>query len=186
MSSRPINLTTPAFPNAPPILSECNSIEHDSDFTFGALVANQVARAVLAAANYACLEVIVVLGEGGNGSLVCEVFAIAEAAAAIPFELADFCGGEEDSALLEGSYDRLDHIHTDLDNARTSILTSIDTHTTQIINNDNANRDILINEVRKLSCDVMRLLNTPEGQRASSNSSCMGQPQFPYNFPEKP
>ena len=36
------------------------------------------------------------------------VNAIAQDVAAIPFELASFCGGEEDSGLLEGSFDRLD------------------------------------------------------------------------------
>src|SRR5688500_6693326 len=52
---------TPGFPSAPPILSECDSIVHDSGFTFGALVAFQVVRTVLAAAEFVCQEVIVIL-----------------------------------------------------------------------------------------------------------------------------
>jgi hypothetical protein len=217
-TASPVNLT-PGFPNAPSILSECDDIEHDSGFTFGALVAFQVLRTVLAAAEFACLEVVVILGEGGNGSAVCIPFAIAQDVAAIPYELADFCGGEEDSAIAQGSYDRLEHVHNDLDAARTAILSSIDTHTTQIINNDNANRvtivnndnanrvliinndntnrdiiladalanrDFLVAELRRVACDMLRLENTPDGQRASSNPSCVGQPQFPYNFPEHP
>lgn len=203
----PVRLT-PGFPNAPPIFGDCDNIEHDSGFTFGALVAFQVVRTILAAAEFVCQEVVVILGEGGNTSLVCVPFAVAQDVAAIPYELADFCGGEEDSALAQGSYDRLEHVHNDLDAARTSILTSIDTHTTQIIDNDNsnrvliinndnanrdiiladalANRDFLVAEVRRVACDILRLENTPEGQRSSANPSCVGQPQFPYNFPEHP
>ena len=176
-------------------------------------------RTILAAAEFACEETIVILGEGGNGAAVCIPLAIAQDVAAIPFELASFCGGEEDSALLQGSYDRLAHIHTDLDSARTaiinnsntnktevinkidantaSIIDNIDANTnlivnndnsnrTQIINNDNANRDAVIMELRNLGCEIVRLLNTPEGQRASSALACVGQPSYPYNFPEKP
>ena len=207
------------FPGAPSILADCNNIEHGSSFTFGALVAFQVARTVLAAAEFACQETVVILGEGGNGSAACIPLAIATDVAAIPFELASFCGGEEDSAVLQGAYDRLGHIHTDLDAARTaiinnnnsnkteivntinantaSIISNIDANTdlivnndnsnrTQIINNDNANRDAVIQELRNLGCEIVRLLNTPEGQRASSALACVGQPSYPYNFPEKP
>ena len=189
--------STPGFPQAPDILAACDDIEHDSAFTFGALVAFQVLRTVLAAAEFVCQEVIVILGEGGNTSLVCVPFAIAQDVAAIPYELADFCGGEEDSALLQGSYDRLDHIHSDLESARADIITNDNTNRDLviandntnrdlIIANDNANRDILQGEIRNLSCDLMRLLNTPEGLRSSANPACAGQPQFPYNFPEHP
>ena len=189
--------STPGFPNAPDILAACDDIEHDSAFTFGALVAFQVLRTVLAAAEFVCQEVIVILGEGGNTSLVCVPFAIAQDVAAIPHELADFCGGEEDSALLQGSYDRLDHIHTDLETARADIINNDNTNRDLviandntnrdlIIANDNANRDLIMGELRNLTCDLMRLSATPLGQRESDNPSCAGQPQFPYNFPEHP
>ena len=218
------------FPGSGSILSDCNNISHSSSFTFGALVAFQVVRTILAAAEFACEETIVILGEGGNAAAACIPLAIAQDVAAIPFELASFCAGEEDSAVLQGAYDRLEHIHTDLDAARTaivnnnnpnkteiinnsnanttevinkidantaSIISNIDANTnlivnndnsnrTQIINNDNANRDAVINELRNLGCEIVRLLNTPEGQRASSALACVGQPSYPYNFPEKP
>src|SRR5262245_33927513 len=102
---------TPGFPDRPAILADCNNIAHDSAFTFGALIAVQVADGLLAALGRVCDEVVVVLGEGGNTSLVCLPLEIALSAAKIPFELADFCGGEEDSSFLEGSFDRLGHIH---------------------------------------------------------------------------
>lgn len=177
---------TPGFPQAPEVIAACDDIVHDSQFTFGALVAFQVVRTILAAAEFVCLETVVILGEGGNTSLVCVPFAVGQDVAAIPYELADFCGGEEDSALAQGSYDRLDHIHTDLEGARADIIANDNTNRDLIIANDNANRDILIGELRNLSCDLMRLSATPLGQRASDNPSCAGQPQFPYNFPEHP
>lgn len=67
----------------------------------------------------------------------------------------------------------------------TSIITNDNSNRTMIIDNDNTNRDLMVAEMRRIGCDVIRLLNTPEGQRQSSLSSCSGQPAFPYNFPEK-
>ena len=219
-AAKPLS-TSPPFPGAPPILGECNNIAHDSAFTFGALVAFQVLRTILAAAEFACGEVIA----GFNGAAVCIPFAIAADLAEIPFELADFCGGEEDSALIQGSYDRLEHIHNDLadastailsaqtaiinnantnttniinnantnttsiitnDNAnRASIITNANTNTTNIINNSNANKDALVAELHALGCEIVRLLNTPDGQRSSSIFTCVGQPGFPYSWNKK-
>jgi len=175
---------TPGFPNAPPIIGACDDILHDSEFTFGALVAFQVLRTVLAAAEFACLETIVILGEGGNTAALCIPFAVAQDVAAIPYELADFCGGEEDSAIGQGSYDRLEHIHLDVETARADILTSIEVHTQMIIDNDNANRDMIIQTLKNLTCDLNRLVHTPEGLRKSDIAECQGQPAYPFDFPE--
>ena len=175
---------TPGFPNAPPILAACDDILHDPEWTFGTLVAFEVLRTVLAVAEFACLETIVILGEGGNTSALCIPFSIAKDAAEIPFELADFCGGEEDSAIGQGSYDRLEHIHLDVETARADILTSIEVHTQMIIDNDNANRDMIIQTLKNLTCDLNRLVHTPEGQRRSDIVECVGQPAFPFDFPE--
>jgi hypothetical protein len=166
---------TPGFPDAPPILGACDAIPHDPAFTFAALVAFQVARAVIAGAEFACNQVVVVLGEGGNTSLACVPLAIAADAAGIPWELADFCGGEEDTALMQGSYDRLAHIHDDIEAAKQ-----------EIIANDNANRDIILGEIRNLMCDLMRVDHTPHGQRRSNNPSCAKNPAFPFDWPEHP
>jgi hypothetical protein len=174
-----------ALPNAPPILGDCDNIVHTSSFTFGALIAFQAARTVLAAAEFACEEVVVVLGEGGNGAAACIPLAIAQNVAAIPYELASFCAGEEDSALLQGSYDRLGYISTELEAARIAIINNSNANRDLIIANANANREMIINELRALGCEILRLLNTPEGQRASSILSCTSQPGFPYEWPEK-
>jgi hypothetical protein len=177
-------VNTPGFPNAPPIIGVCDDILHDPEWTFGTLVAFEVLRTVLAVAEFACLETIVILGEGGNTSALCIPFSIAKDASEIPFELADFCGGEEDSAIGQGSYDRLEHIHLDVEVARADILTSIDVHTQMIIDNDNANRDMIIQTLKNLTCDLNRLVHTPEGQRKSDIIECAGQPAFPFDFPE--
>jgi len=120
--------TSPGFPDLPPLFHECDNIEHDSDFRFGALIAFQVAREVLAAARFVCLEDI--LGE--NLALVCVPLDIAEASTAIPVELGDFCDGEEGGRIAEASFDRLDHIHTDLDAHDQNIVSRIMTHDTNI------------------------------------------------------
>ncbi|MHB0969514.1 MAG: hypothetical protein ACYC7A_12390 [Thermoanaerobaculia bacterium] len=73
----------------------------------------------------------------------------------------------------------------ELDLGVTTITNNDNSNRTMIIDNDNTNRDLMVAEMRKIGCDVIRLLNTPEGQRQSSLSSCSGQPAFPYNFPEK-
>ncbi len=179
----PIPLS-PEFPGAPPILADCNNIQHDPASTFAFLVAFQISRSVLAAAEFVCLQTV--LGE--NGAVPCVPLAIAADIAQAVFELAHFCGGEEDSAKIEGSFDRLDHIHNDLDSARTaisSIITNANTNTSSIINNANANTSMIVSELHALGCEIVRLLNTPEGQRASAIPACSGQPGFPYHWPAK-
>ncbi len=130
---------TPTLPGRPPILNDCNVIAHDSAFTFGALIAVQVADAALAAVGRVCDQVVVAAGFGSNTALVCLPLEIVLVAAKIPFQLADFCGGEEDSSFLEGTYDRVEHLHGDLeasvanDNTNTAaIQAGLATHDTSV------------------------------------------------------
>jgi len=183
------------FPDRPPIIDVCDVIPHDpaSVFTFQQIWLT--AEEVLALATRACDEVIVVLGEGGNTSLACgplEAFLIA---AQIPYEHASFCLSEETAATVEGTYERVGHLHADLDQTRAeiianddantaAIIANDDANTAAIIANDNANTAAIITELRALACDLIRLSNTPEGQRASSVASCSGHAGYPYNFPE--
>jgi hypothetical protein len=160
-SEMPRVTDTPGFPGAPPILTQCDNIVHTPGFTFGALVAWQILRGVFVTTEHVCQQVLVVAGEGGNTSTACIIPAIAVDAAAIPFELAEFCSGEEDTSLAQGSYDRLEHIHDDIEAARAQIIL----------------------EMRSLSCDLERLMHTPEGQRQSSVVECKEQPYYPYDFP---
>ena len=73
------------------------------------------------------------------------------------------------------------------DNTNTAnIITNANANKTMIINNDNANFAATINELRALGCDVIRLLNTPDGQRSSSIASCTGKPGWPYSWNKTP
>jgi hypothetical protein len=241
----------PTLPDRPPILGACNGIAHGSATTFALLVVQQAADVLLAAAGRACDQVAVVAGFGANTALVCLPLEIALTAAKIPFELASFCGGEEDSSFLEGTFDRVQHLHGDLQTEAASIRSNDDTNTSTVINNDNSNRDTIVSngnsntstivtndnsnraqiinndnantgtvinndnsnrnlivnndnsnrdvilaningakgeilaELRAVACDIVRLLNTPEGRRSSEILSCQGRPGFPYNFPER-
>jgi hypothetical protein len=131
------------LPGRPPILGACNTIAHDPTFTLVALSVQQAADVALAAAGRGCDQMAVAFGFGANTALVCLPLETALTAAKIPLELADFCGGEEDSSFLEGSYDRLEHIHADLD--------------------ENNQR---LKSVQAVQRQIIRLLLTPEGRRA--------------------
>lgn len=150
---------TPGFPDKPQILGFCDVLPpHDALARSITLGAFQAARTLLAGAEFACLQnapppVCV------NTSILCVALSVAKDLAEVPLEWLSFCAGEDDSALLQGNYDRLAHIHADIDAA--------------------------LSEIRRLSCDLLRIMHTPEGLRQSDIQSCVGQPGFPYNFPER-
>jgi len=71
-------------------------------------------------------------------------------------------------------------------NANTATIVNNDNaNKTAIITNDNANKDTLVAEIRALGCEIVRLLNTPDGQRASSILACSAAPGFPYSWNRK-
>jgi hypothetical protein len=71
-------------------------------------------------------------------------------------------------------------------NANTaSIINNDNANKTAIITNDNANTATLVAEIRALGCEIVRLLNTPDGQRASSILACSAAPGFPYSWNKK-
>ncbi len=72
------------------------------------------------------------------------------------------------------------------DNANAaSLTTTVNANTTAILANSDANRAAVVAELRALGCEIVRLLNTAEGQRASSILACQAQPNFPYKWPGK-
>jgi hypothetical protein len=160
----PLEAQSVDLPSRPPIYDKCSGISHDSDFTFWALVAQQAADAVLAGAGRICDETIVILGEGGNTSLVCLPFEIALQAAKVPFELADFCGGEEDSSYIEGSYSRLQHINNDLltlDGEVAALADALELLDAAVKANEQR-----LKTVQAVQKQIIKLLLTPEGRRA--------------------
>ncbi len=72
------------------------------------------------------------------------------------------------------------------DNTNTTTITINDNaNKTAIITNDNANTATLVAEIRALGCEIVRLLNTPDGQRASAIMACSAAPGFPYSWNKK-
>jgi hypothetical protein len=84
-----------------------------------------------------------ILGE--NGSAACVPLAIAADVANGFFDTSAWCAGEVAGNQADGSYRRLDHLHTDLENAITSIINNNNANTTTLFNNENANRTAIIN-----------------------------------------
>ena len=180
------------LPGAPDLIGQCVSptIPLDSAGRYALLIIKEVASSILAAATFVCTQDI--LGE--NGSLACVPLAIAADIANGFFDTAQFCAGEFTANQVDGSYNRLEHVHTDLaagittivnnDNSnKTAIINNDNANTTTIVNSGNANKDALVTEIRALGCEIIRLLNTPEGRRASAILACSGKPGFPYSFP---
>jgi hypothetical protein len=191
------------FPAEPPIVSGCNGVDYTSATRYAETIANEVTQSILAAAAWVCNEDI--LGE--NGSLACVPLAIAADVTQGLIDVANFCAGEVTANQVQANFDRLAHIHDDLsagistivnnnnantssiitnDNAnKTAIINNDNANTTSIITNANANKGTIVNELRALGCEIVRLLNTPEGQRASSILACSAQPGFPYSWNKK-
>jgi len=143
------------FPVASAIISACDSNPHDSQSVYDTLIAAQVTSGILAAANYVCTEDI--LGE--NGSAACIPLAIANDIAQSLYAVRQFCENEEGGAKQDSSYDRLDHIHTDLANARSDILSDNSAKLTSILNNSNANKDTIVDAVNMAKTAVINVAN---------------------------
>ncbi len=160
------NLISPQSAGLPaaPFSSLCGSTPPLSADDFFALqTALLVAKGVVSGASRGCDQVVVAAGFGGNPSLACLPFDIAVTAAEVALEDIRFCFDDIDGALIQGSYDRLGHIHGDIessvsndnanatsiiaaDNAsRTAIIANTNTNAASIISNDNANRTAIVN-----------------------------------------
>jgi hypothetical protein len=174
-----IGPASPGFPSAT-YSTVCGSTRSDTDTLFGFKVAYQAARVVWDAAGRGCNQVVVAvfLGEGGGGntSLACIVADVIFRVAESVLEDFQFCDDSIDSAEVNGTYTRVDHIHNDLG--------TVDGKIDAI----NAKLDALaaaVEALRQANCEITRLLNTPEGRRSSNLPVCSDQPGFPYNFPQK-
>lgn len=188
------------FPGEPAIVSSCNGTDYTSETRYAETIANEVTQSILAAAAWVCNEDI--LGE--NGSLACVPLAIAADITQGLIDVANFCAGEVTANQVTANLERLGHIHDDLaadfaaltvniNQSTASIISNANTNKTAIINNDNANKtaiitndnankDTIVAALSALGCEIIRLLNTPDGQRASSILACSAQPGFPYKW----
>jgi hypothetical protein len=173
-STRAIVAASAGFPDAVyPTTPLCNgSTRSDSNVGAAALLGIQTARIALDSAKViwsglsrACDETLVVLGEGGNTSLACIPADIALFAAELgvgvaedAFGVISFCDGAVDAAEIEGSYDRLEHLHTD-------IVTLTD----------------LVHVMMSRQLETMRLLVTSDWQKTINPAvlSCSGEADCP-------
>lgn len=130
----------------------CGTTRVDDSVVDASDTALFVAEGVRDAASRACDEVIVILGEGGNGSLACiATDAIYLAAKIVNYGL-HYCNDKIDAAEQGATYSRLDHLHADLESSvandntnAQSIINNDNLNKTAIINNDNANKTAIIN-----------------------------------------
>ncbi len=166
---------SPGFPAAD--YPSCGSTRTDESTIDASDIALFVAEGVRDAASRGCDEVIVVAGFGGNGSLVCiitdEVYV---AAKAVNYGL-HFCNDKIDAAEQGATYERLGHLHSDLESsvandntntlaitgaistAKTDIIANDNTNKTTIVNNDNANKTAIINNDNTNAANLTALVN---------------------------
>lgn len=111
-----------------------------------------LAEAVRDIAQDGCNEVVVILGEGGNVRAVCLVTDAIYIIAKAVYEGIHFCDDDYAASVGQASFDRLGHIHDDLeasiandDGNTTSIINAGTANTTTIVNNDNTNKDTIVN-----------------------------------------
>jgi hypothetical protein len=156
--------SSPGFPSAD--YPSCGSTRTDDSIIDASDDALFVAEGVRDAASRACDEVVVIVGEGGNGSLACiATDAIYLAAKVINYGL-HYCNDKIDAAEMGATYDRLTHLHSDLeasvanDNAnKTAIINNDDSNKTAIINNDNTNKTTIINNDNTNTANLTALIN---------------------------
>jgi hypothetical protein len=148
------------LPSAP--YSFCGSSRNDSVVMAASAAALFTAETVREEASRACDETIVILGEGGNGSLVCLITDAIYIVAKATNEALSFCDGDIDSAEIEGSYDRLGHIHDNLetsianDNTNTSTINgNVDSKAAAVIANDNANRNLINTNTNTRAAEII-------------------------------
>jgi hypothetical protein len=153
-------LNSADLPDRPGPDSECDALIGSGFPTSEALIAAQeiyfIAAGIHAVANRTCnqLVVAVIAGEGGgsNGSLACIAADAVLVVAKITLDKISSCYRDFGYRTADTSYDRLDHIHTDLENSvandnanKDTIISNDNTNTISIIANSNANRgDVIV------------------------------------------
>lgn len=105
---------SPGFPDADYTLF-CGSDRPDPLVVKAAQLALEAAKFVWSTANRTCNQTVVVLGEGGNTSLVCTIADGVFYAAEALLNAYINCRENINTKEIEGSYDRLGHLHTDLE-----------------------------------------------------------------------
>jgi hypothetical protein len=175
-------LLTSAFPEAE-YSSICGSVRPDPGVIYGVMLARDAAEGFWAGLDRACNETVVVAGEGGNTSLACVAADLTRLAAEAALEALQFCLDDVNAAEIGASYLREDYVHLQVE----EVDTKVDDLTTRIGQVEDVLQALTaaVDSLRTQNCEVIRLLNTPEGWRRSSIPACMDQPGYPYRFPHK-
>lgn len=108
-SANVANAAAAAFPSYQPNPA-CPGTPYPYGVMAAAMAVFFVADSVRELAQDACKETVVILGEGGNTSLVCVAVDVVWIAAKAVFEGLNLCDGDSDGILLEATYDRAEFI----------------------------------------------------------------------------
>jgi hypothetical protein len=178
---------SPGFPSAN-YSGLCGSARTDTEAFFAARLVLQTAQGAWSVASRGCDQIAVVAGFGANTSLACIPFDVILFAAEVVFAEIANCDNDIDSAEIEGSYERLGHLHGDVEVIDGNVLVLDDKVN---VLDDKVNviggnvEDLLaaVEELRLANCELIRLLHTPQGQRQSDLGTCSDQPDYPYDWP---
>ncbi len=198
----PVEASSPGLPDAP-YSSLCGSARAGTGLAYGALLAAIVTEAAREGASRGCDQVAVAAGFGGNAALVCLILDVLWAGAKGFREGIVFCDSDIDGAEIKGVYDRVAHLHGDMETSFSGInelITKVDTLDDKVDTLDtkvDALADhvsvidgkidalaLAVDELRTMNCELIRLMHVPQGQRTSGVKACSDQPGYPYAFPE--
>ena len=214
VQSKPLLKSLP-FPSQPTVIDACNNTPHGDQITYDALIAFQVTSGVLAAAarvcnedilgengSAACIPLAIANDIASSFFSVRSFCAGLDTAATVigSYDRLDHIHNDlsaAQTAITASETSATTAIANDINastasiitnnNANTaSIISTSNANTATIVNNANSNREQIVAELHALGCEIIRLLNTPEGQRASSILACSAQPGFPYRWNKGP
>ena len=172
-----VTLSSAGFPVTPSD-TVCGGVRNGPELMSAIDVVYLTAEGIAAAAKDLCLQTVVVLGEGGNSSTVCivsdAIFFIAKGV----WQMAHSCDDNVTGEKVDTSYDRLGHIHTDLensvanDNANTaSIKANTDSKAASIISNANSNTTTITNNANSNTSSILSAISGAATSITSGSST---------------
>ncbi len=144
-----------------------------------ALIAINVADGIYAAIN----DVSEQTAAGFNAAATGAPFAIVLSIVKGVFAVLQMLDDDVNSAEIEGSYERLAHLHKDMGQMAADVE-SVKSAGAGLADEVAALRTE-IEALRKANCEIIRLLHTPPKKRASVCATCDDQPGFPYEYQQK-
>ena len=174
-------LTPPNYYNSCPLFGERND-------TLTVFISDQAlfaAETVREEASRACDETIVILGEGGNLSLVCLITDAIYIVAKEINNVLNFCDATVDAAEIEGAFERTADVFANLNEHHGHLSLhdkNLDEHDNNLAGHDTDIKELLsllqgaVDENTRRLGETILLLHTPQGQRQSATPVCDGEP----------